>query len=209
VKTVAGLTNSTMYYWRVNAKNIAGTSAWSTIYAFYTTVLVAPVLGTPANASSVTTRTPTLTWGTIIGAATYRVQVSTVSTFVTTVVNDSTLTTGSKILTTSLNNGTCYWRVNAKNAGGISVWSNTFTFTVSVTGIVPAVSHYSPGTLGHNGVLELYQPNGARVLLMTYEATATRTQLLNTALRTLAKGCYTYRFRSNDAITEIVGKLIK
>jgi hypothetical protein len=209
MKAISGLTNSTIYYWRVNAKNVAGISTWSTVYNFYTTVLVAPVLGTPANASTVGTRTPTLTWGTIIGAATYRVQVSTVSTFATTIVNDSTLTTGSKILMTSLNNGTCYWRVNAKNAGGISVWSNTFTFTVSVTGVVTAISHYSPATLGHSGVLELYQPNGVRVLSVAYEATATKTQLLNTALNKLAKGYYTYRFRSNDAITEIAGKLIK
>jgi len=198
-----------MYYWRVNARNAGGTGVWSTVYNFYTTILVAPILATPANAAIINTRTPTLTWGTIFGAATYRVQVSTASTFATRVVDDSTLTAGTKILTTSLSNGICYWRVNAKNAGGTGVWSTVFNFTVSVSGIVTAMPHYAPATLGHSGILELYQPNGVRVMSVAYEATATKAQLLNAASKKLAKGYYTYRFCGVDAKAEIMGKLVK
>jgi hypothetical protein len=170
--------------------------------------LVAPTLIAPVNAAMITTRTPTLTWGTVIGAATYRIQVSTVSTFTTTIVNDSTLTVGAKVVTNA-NAGTYYWRVNAKNAGGTSAWSTMFYFVQTVGGITTASSHYVPMTIGHNGVLEVYMVNGSRVMNVPYEASATKAQLLNTASKSLAKGYYSYRFRSDDSKIDIVGKLIK
>jgi biopolymer transport protein ExbB len=77
------------------------------------------------------------------------------------------------------------------------------------TGVIAAVPHYVSSKLGHNGVLEVYMVNGSRVMELAYGASATKTQLLNTASKTLAKGYYTYRFRSNDANVDIVGKLVK
>jgi len=77
--------------------------------------------------------------------------------------------------------------------------------------IVPAVSstRYVPAVMGHNGVLEIYTANGSRVMEIAYGATASKTTLLNAASKTLAKGYYTYRFRSIDANVNIVGKLVK
>jgi len=72
-----------------------------------------------------------------------------------------------------------------------------------------ATPHYVPATMGHNGVLEIYMANGSRVMEIAYGASATKVQLLNTASKTLAKGYYTYRFRSIDANVNIVGKLVK
>jgi hypothetical protein len=212
-KAITGLANSTTYYWRANAKNSGGTSAWATAYSFTTIVAApatAPVLTTPANAATGISVTPTLTWGTVAGAATYRVQLSTVSTFASTVVDDSTLTAGTKAITSALTVGvTYYWRVNAKNAGGTSAWSTLSGFTTVTTGIIAATPHYVPATMGHNGVLEVYMANGSRVMEIAYGASATKAQLLNSASKTLAKGYYTYRFRSIDANVEIVGKLVK
>lgn len=42
--TVSNFVNATKYYWRVNAKNSIGSSAWSTVYNF-TTLLGAPLTG--------------------------------------------------------------------------------------------------------------------------------------------------------------------
>jgi hypothetical protein len=63
--------------------------------------------------------------------------------------------------------------------------------------------------LGNKGMLELYKPNGVRVLAVSYEAPVTDAQLLNTASKTLSKGYYMYRIRSFDTNVEVVGKLIK
>jgi hypothetical protein len=209
-KAVTGLSNSTAYYWRVNAKNASGTSAWSTVFNFYTTVLGSPSLSSPANAAIITSsQTPTLTWASVIGAATYRVQVSTALSFSSTLVDDSTLTTGTKTLAT-LNYGTYYWRVNAKNAGGAGAWSSSYSFTVATVGIVPAAVRYVSVAIGHSGVLEVYSLNGSRVLARAYNATAVKAQLLTEASKVLAKGCYMYRFNSMNASgTGMMGKLVK
>ena len=153
-KALTGLVNNAMYFWRANAKNSSGTSAWSAPWNFTTIVAapVSPVLIAPVNTSTGISLTPTLTWGTVAGASTYRVQVSTISTFATTIVNDSTLTTGSRALTGLINNITYYWRVSAKGIGGTSAWSTLWSFKTVTTGVINVQSHYSPVTLGHNGV---------------------------------------------------------
>ena len=134
-KAMNSLTNSTVYYWRVNAKNAGGTSAWSTAFSFTTVVTVSgvPVNMNPANSATGVAVNPTLTWSAVTGAITYRVQVSTASDFSTgIVVDDSTLTTASKAVSSLMNNTVYYWHVNAKNAGGTSAWSTASSFTTIV-----------------------------------------------------------------------------
>jgi hypothetical protein len=79
---------------------------------------------------------------------------------------------------------------------------------VPTAGVVTTKPNYTP-TLNHCGVLELYQSNGARVLSLTYNASTVKTQLLSSASKSLAKGYYTYRFRTSNGMTELTGKLIK
>jgi hypothetical protein len=134
-KAMNSLTNNTVYYWRVNAKNAGGTSAWSTAFSFTTIVAVSgvPVNTNPANGATGVAVNPTLTWSAVTGAVTYRVQVSTASDFSTgIVVDDSTLTTASKALSALTNSTLYYWHVNAKNAGGTSIWSTASSFTTIV-----------------------------------------------------------------------------
>ncbi len=132
-KSVSGLNNNTTYYWRVKAKNQINWGSFSTVWNFTTIIAIpiAPVLSSPANNSTGISLTPVLTWNTVSGAASYRVQVSTDSNFVTTQWD----TTGVVGLTATVPAGKLsqttkyYWRVNATNAGGTGVWSVKWNFT--------------------------------------------------------------------------------
>ncbi|MHB1050334.1 MAG: ice-binding family protein [Bacteroidota bacterium] len=136
---MTGLTLGVTYYWRVNAKNLAGTSVYSTVWSFNTTAApLAPVLISPLNLASNVATNPTLSWNASIGATSYRLQVSTSSTFATTIFNDSTIT-GTQQSFTGLNNGTTYyWRVNAKNSSGTSAYA-TRSFTTIVAAPLPPI----------------------------------------------------------------------
>ncbi len=142
-KQISGLTNSTVYYWRVAAKNNNGTSSWSSVYNF-TTVGVAPnapTLTTPANNAVDIAIPPTLAWNASTGAATYTLQISTSSTFTSTIFSDSTLSSVSKQITGLANSTQYFWRVNAKNSYGTSTWSNVFSFiTVGVAPSIPTLA---------------------------------------------------------------------
>jgi photosystem II stability/assembly factor-like uncharacterized protein len=135
-RSADALLNNTAYYWRVNAKNISGTSAYSETRKFITAGLEAPALAAPAdNATQFGTNVnnlginATVSWNAVSNAATYRLQMSTDSTFAGSLwTDDSTLTT----LSSQVGPGylTLYfWRVNARNAGGTSAWSSVRRFT--------------------------------------------------------------------------------
>jgi hypothetical protein len=132
-KALNGLANSTDYYWRVRAINAGGVSAWSTARKF-TTIAAAPAtptLSSPDNGLSNVTLAPTLSWSASAGAVTYHVQLATGSDFATIVAQDSTLSGQSKVFS-GLTAVTDYaWRVRAKNAGGVSAWSATRTFSTT------------------------------------------------------------------------------
>jgi uncharacterized protein affecting Mg2+/Co2+ transport len=131
---VSGLANNTLYYWRVNATNVGGTSDWSTTWSFTTIVAApaAPTLASPSNGATGVATNPTLSWNASTGAASYRLQVSTSSTFSTTVYDQSGITGTSQQVSGLANNTLYYWRVNATNAGGTSDWSTTWSFTTIV-----------------------------------------------------------------------------
>lgn len=155
--TLSGLSPNTVYYWYVNASNAGGGySDWSAIDSFTTMALPgAPVLVAPANnATNVAINAP-LVWNKVTGAASYRVQVSKVSNFLST-VRDTTLT-DTTVAQAGLSNLTVYyWRVNATNAGGTSVWSNG-SFTT-----IPAVAIHmcAKGTVVHAVTLSTYDLQG-------------------------------------------------
>ena len=127
---LSGLTNGTVYYWRVSATNVVGTSAWSTVRSF-TTVLNAPALLSPANGSTSVSRTPTLSWAAAAEATTYNVQYSTSSNFTTGTVTRNGVTATSLAITTSLLSRTrYYWRVQSVRGTVTSSWSSRSFTTV-------------------------------------------------------------------------------
>jgi len=133
-KVISSLAYNTPYYWRVRAIKCGGLSAWTSTN--FTSIVAAPVaitLGTlaPSVVTGVSIN-PTLTWGTVAGAALYQAQVSTASIFDVIRDNDSTLTTGTKAISSLAYNTSYYWRVRAINNGGISAWTSTnFTSIVA------------------------------------------------------------------------------
>lgn len=141
---VNGLLPNTLYYWHVAAKSAGGTSAYSATCSFTTaaaptvTVPATPVLVAPANHAAGVSANPTLSWNAATGATSYRVQVSSSSTFATLAV-DSPGLTGTSLVVTGLTAGTAYfWRVSAANSAGASAFSAPFDFTVASAVVVTA-----------------------------------------------------------------------
>jgi hypothetical protein len=142
-----GLAVNGVYYWRVQARNAAGGSAFSTGRNF-TTATSAPAAPAPASptagALDVSVYTA-LTWSPADGAVTYRLQLSTSSTFATTLVDDATLTGTSYTPAAPLNQTTTYyWRLSATNPVGTSAFSIQRSFT---TGLAPTGPPAPPALL--------------------------------------------------------------
>jgi hypothetical protein len=132
--TLTGLANNTVYYWRVNSKNVAGSSAFSAIQNFSTIIAApaTPTLVAPTDGAIGIPVTTTLTWNATSGATTYRVQVSTSPGFAVTLINDSTLIAPSRQVGPLANGTIYYWRVSASNTSGTSAYSPIRGFTTII-----------------------------------------------------------------------------
>jgi hypothetical protein len=130
---VSGLSYNTTYYWRVSATNSSGTSDWPTAWSFVTgpPPPLAPTLVSPSDGAAGISTSPTLSWGASSGATSYRVQVSTNTSFSPTVVDQDGIGATSYGVAGLTGNTTYYWRVNATNVSGTSSWSPVWSFTTS------------------------------------------------------------------------------
>ena len=89
-----------------------------------------PNLISPANNSTNILPNVSLSWSNVPLASSYRVQVSTNSSFSNFVVNTTTTSTSFQLQSLLLNT-TYYWRVCSKNATDSSIWSSIFSFTTT------------------------------------------------------------------------------
>jgi hypothetical protein len=134
------------YFWRVEAKNAAGTSGFTAVWHFTTqppAPASAPVLISPANAATGLGLSPALLWHKAAAATLYRIQVSTTSNFSALVDHDSTKTDTTISVGPLQNEQTYFWRVQAVNAGGEGDYSEVRSFTTKA-GAVGAVNLVSP-----------------------------------------------------------------
>jgi photosystem II stability/assembly factor-like uncharacterized protein len=152
--SVSGLSNSTVYYWQVSASNSGGTSAYSGVWNFTTTAAAvqppaAPGLAAPANGSTNEPTSFALSWNASSGATSFRLQLSTSSTYSTLAVDQSGLTSTSSTVSGLANSTTYYWRVNASNSGGTSAWSGSWNCT-TIAAAPPAPILAAPGNGSSN-----------------------------------------------------------
>jgi hypothetical protein len=116
------------YYYRVNASNSGGTSAFSNSVSVTVVPLplAAPFLS-PINNPSMLPQY-TVQWSAVTGATNYTLFQDTTNTF----INPQTMYTGSSqsYSFTNMLSGTYYYRVNAFNAGVTSGYSNSVSVTV-------------------------------------------------------------------------------
>lgn len=126
-----GLSNNTLYYWRVRSVNSFGSSAWSSVWSFSTIsgIPSVPTLLNPVNLATEVDLNPLLSWYASTSASYYEVQVSLSSDFSSTVIDQTNLIATSVQLSELLNNTKYYWRVRAINLEYSSEWSVTWSFT--------------------------------------------------------------------------------
>jgi hypothetical protein len=106
------------------------------------TLPVPPTLVSPANAATTVPINPTtFTWTAPEEDVTYALQVSTSSSFGSTVVKQTGLTGTSYNASNLANNTSYYWRMNSTKAGLTSDWSTVWSFTTVVaTPAAPALA---------------------------------------------------------------------
>lgn len=146
--TINHLEFYTTYYWRVEAINAYGNSAWSETRSFSTLSQSpdVPVLVSPANTDTDVYTQVVLLWNSSAVASAYHVQVADSVDFSNLMLDVNTLTDTLFLVDSLKNNNTYYWRVRASNAIGFSEWSASWSFTTVGEVSVPAVPELiSPG----------------------------------------------------------------
>jgi hypothetical protein len=143
-KQISGCLEATKYYWKVNAANLEGTSVWSSVWNFITTALPpdAPTLSLPLNGATDISTSPTLIWNISVGATSYTLQVSLVSDFSSFVFNQNVGNVMNKQISECLEATKYYWKVNAANLEGTSVWSSVWNFITFASVIPPQKKPY-------------------------------------------------------------------
>ncbi|MCX6162352.1 MAG: PQQ-binding-like beta-propeller repeat protein [Ignavibacteriae bacterium] len=160
---VSSLLNDTTYYWRVQSISPYDTSTWSSIWSFKTIVDTpdVPVLFQPLNNSSNITVSPSLYWNPSLRASFYTVEVSSDSNFSSIIYRDSSLADTSAQVGSLSYNTKYFWRVNARNIGGASAWSNKWYFTTTLaTPVLISPLNNSVGNL-INPIMQWNQVTGS------------------------------------------------
>jgi hypothetical protein len=88
-----------------------------------------PTLSSPSNGSSDVSTSPQLSWNSVSGAESYRLQVSKSSGFSSTVVSENGITSTQRQVSGLDYETKYYWRVLAVNGNGASEWSSVAEFT--------------------------------------------------------------------------------
>jgi len=188
--TAYNLNNSTTYYWR----NRQGSGAWSSVSQF-TTVIASPQLSLPIDSAQNQPLSVSLSWGTVNGAADYRVQLSTASDFSGTTTSSNLLSAVSFAAGPLANNTVYYWRVGDSGTDG-SAWSAVWSFTVGVTRAEETEAMLNQSGIYLRGSMLFYRLTiPGMVEISLYDIIGKKMMLLN---RLLPAGRYSLSLRTPD-----------
>jgi hypothetical protein len=142
------LTAGTPYYWQVLAIRSTGTVVATGAPWTFTTFSPTPgpfTMIAPTNASTGVSLTPTFSWNTSLGAASYTLQVATDIGFTSIVVNQTGITATGFTLTTALTASTPYfWQVLAVSTTSVTATGAPWSFTTGSSTVTNTVTLVSP-----------------------------------------------------------------
>jgi aminopeptidase N len=181
--------------------------------------LANPTLVSPAN-GYVGSTFPALVWNQAVSAATYRLQLATDSLFNTVVFEDSTLTDTMLAVTGAMPGNRYFWHVSAKNAGGSTIFSNAWSFTVSSSGVTEnqdlprefSLSQNYPNPFNPTTVIRYGLPHAARVSVAVFNVLGQQVATVEEGMReagyhdvkfdgsNLASGVYLYRLQAGEFV---------
>ncbi|GEM_PF-2200272 len=127
---VTGLSPQTVYYWRVNATNSAGTGEWSVVVHFTTGagVMLPPTHSSPANGITGIPSSTTVYWQKACGAQSYILQIAYDSLFTSLFFTGGGITRLSQDLIELPAATWHYWRLRSVNGTDTSAWSTYWKF---------------------------------------------------------------------------------
>ncbi len=148
-RALSGLLSTTNYYWRVKANSDSGSSGWSGTRIFRTAIAPPgpPTLSQPPNNSTDQPSTPILRWNLVLFSSSYQLKVATDSLFATLVVDDSVGGGAIQRMVNLQPQTKYYWRVQARNAGGLGASSATWNFTTQFPPSQASLVFPAPGAV--------------------------------------------------------------
>ena len=226
VCSIQGLDNNRMYYWRVEALNIQGSSGYSTIFSFQTIPL--PPVGKvqlvfPDSGAIKQKTTLEFKWDTIPNVLGYRLQIATDEEFTNLVQSFDKVWTNSKLVYNLPEKTLLYWRVRGWNDGGESEWSDVWSFTTEDISSVP-ITHYFNTTIYPSPIkdklnIQLFLENSSVVQFQFIDLQGKLLKDINLGMKNtgenafeidvsnLPAGMYIYKIIADGK--EEIGKMIK
>ncbi len=117
------------------------------------TTPAAPILSLPTNNAANQSASLTLSWGTVLQATGYSIQVSASTSFNSPVFSQSGLTSPIAVAAGLSTGTTYYWQASASNALGAGTWSTVWSFTTVIGS--PGLSLPANGAIGQPVTLSL------------------------------------------------------
>lgn len=137
---VSTLEMNTRYFWRIRAVGSGGITSNFTSARSFSTLVSTPVLSAPNDgALDVAINMVSFSWMPNPKPASYRVQISKSSTFISSsdIIYDKTVTGLTTMVDNLPANSTLYWRIRAEDGIlGVSYWSQPYTFSTTMLPVI-------------------------------------------------------------------------